>query len=64
MVLWVTEINRPARVLYEKSGFVPTGERQPLPSDESLMEMKLSREIDETTLFMDRSPSPTTEMNR
>jgi putative hydrolase of HD superfamily len=64
MVLWVTEINRPARALYEKSGFVPTGERQPLPSDESLMEMKLTREIGEIgeigerTLLTDRTPFP------
>ena len=45
MVLWVTETNRSARTLYEKSGFAPTGDRQPLPSDTSLMESKLSREI-------------------
>jgi GNAT superfamily N-acetyltransferase len=60
MVLWVTEINRSARALYEKSGFVPTGERQPLPSDESLMEMKLSRPIDGGSVPADRTPSPMT----
>jgi GNAT superfamily N-acetyltransferase len=31
--LWVTETNKPARRLYERCGFIPTGERQPLPSD-------------------------------
>jgi putative hydrolase of HD superfamily len=55
LVLWVTDINRPARALYEKSGFRPTGERQPLPSDASLMESKLSREIG---LLVDRTPFP------
>ncbi|GAB2814011.1 hypothetical protein GCM10027176_18190 [Actinoallomurus bryophytorum] len=58
LVLWVTEINRPARALYEKSGFVPTGERQPLPSDESLMEMKLTREVGGRSLLADRTPFP------
>jgi GNAT superfamily N-acetyltransferase len=45
LVLWVTDVNRAARALYDKSGFRPTGERQPLPSATSLMESKLSREI-------------------
>jgi GNAT superfamily N-acetyltransferase len=31
--LWVTESNHHARALYERCGFEPTGERQPLPSD-------------------------------
>jgi GNAT superfamily N-acetyltransferase len=43
--LWVTEANDPARALYEKSGFLPTGERQPLPSDTAIMETKLVREL-------------------
>jgi putative hydrolase of HD superfamily len=59
LVLWVTDINRPAHALYEKSGFRPTGERQPLPSDTSLMESKLSREIgDRRSLLADRTPFP------
>lgn len=37
--LWVTESNVPARGLYERCGFVPTGERQPLPSNPSLPEI-------------------------
>jgi GNAT superfamily N-acetyltransferase len=56
MVLWVTEANESARALYEKNGFVPTGDRQPLPSDTSLMEMKLTREVGERRLLADRTP--------
>src|SRR3954447_22245695 len=56
LVLWVTDVNRVARALYDKSGFRPTGERQPLPSDTSLMESKLSREIG--GLLVDRTPFP------
>jgi GNAT superfamily N-acetyltransferase len=37
--LWVTESNVHARGLYERCGFVPTGERQPLPSNPSLPEI-------------------------
>jgi GNAT superfamily N-acetyltransferase len=43
--LWVTETNKPARLLYERCGFTPTGERQPLPSDPSLDEVALSRSL-------------------
>lgn len=39
--LWVTASNRPARTLYERYGFTPTGESQPLPSDPSLPEIKM-----------------------
>jgi ribosomal protein S18 acetylase RimI-like enzyme len=42
--LWVTESNKPARRLYERCGFSPTGERQPLPSDPALMELAMARE--------------------
>lgn len=41
--LWVTESNTAARALYERCGFIPTGERQPLPSDPSLPEIGLRR---------------------
>jgi ribosomal protein S18 acetylase RimI-like enzyme len=43
--LWVTESNKPARRLYERCGFSPTGERQPLPSDPALMELALARAV-------------------
>ena len=43
--LWVTETNKPARRLYERSGFTPTGERQPLPSDPALMELAMARTV-------------------
>lgn len=41
--LWVTESNGPARRLYERCGFSPTGESQPLPSDPALTEIRMSR---------------------
>ncbi len=43
--LWVTESNNPARRLYERCGFSPTGERQPLPSDPALMELAMARAV-------------------
>jgi GNAT superfamily N-acetyltransferase len=43
LYLWVTESNAPARRLYERCGFTPTGERQLLPSDPTLSEIQLSR---------------------
>ena len=41
--LWVTEINKPARLLYERCGFSPTGERQPVPSNSNLDEVGMTR---------------------
>lgn len=43
MHLWVTETNKPARLLYERCGFTVTAERQPLPSDPSLGEVGMQR---------------------
>jgi ribosomal protein S18 acetylase RimI-like enzyme len=43
--LWVTESNKAARRLYERCGFTPTAERQPLPSDPALMELAMAREV-------------------
>jgi ribosomal protein S18 acetylase RimI-like enzyme len=43
--LWVTDANDPARALYGDTGFRPTGERQPLPSDPSIMESRLVRDL-------------------
>ena len=45
LYLWVTESNSPARKLYERCGFTPTGERQPLPSDPSLDEIRMRRAL-------------------
>jgi GNAT superfamily N-acetyltransferase len=45
LFLWVTESNAPARRLYDRCGFIPTGERQPLPSDPVLQEIRMSRTL-------------------
>jgi GNAT superfamily N-acetyltransferase len=41
--LWVTETNSTARLLYERRGFWPTAESQPLPSDPELIEIGMVR---------------------
>jgi GNAT superfamily N-acetyltransferase len=43
MHLWVTETNKPARMLYERCGFTATAERQPLPSNPALSEIGMQR---------------------
>ena len=43
--LWFTEMNFHARMLYERCGFTPTGERQPLPSNASLREVGMARPL-------------------
>ncbi|MDP2291079.1 MAG: GNAT family N-acetyltransferase [Actinomycetota bacterium] len=40
--LWVTRGNTPAERLYESKGFVATGEVQPLPSDASHDEVRMT----------------------
>lgn len=39
--LWVVESNLPAVRLYQKVGFVPTGEAQPLPSNPALTDTRM-----------------------
>jgi GNAT superfamily N-acetyltransferase len=41
VLLWVADHNSAARTLYERAGFRPAGERQPLPSDPTLTESLL-----------------------
>jgi GNAT superfamily N-acetyltransferase len=41
LYLWVTEANAPARRLYERYGFTATGERQPLPSNPAVTEIRM-----------------------
>jgi GNAT superfamily N-acetyltransferase len=43
--LWVTETNKPARLLYERCGFTVTAERQPLPSNPALGEIGMQRPV-------------------
>jgi ribosomal protein S18 acetylase RimI-like enzyme len=43
--LWVTETNEPALRLYEACGFERTGQRQPLPSDPSDIEVAVHRVV-------------------
>jgi len=45
LYLWVTESNAAARRLYERCGFTATGERQPLPSDSALPEIRMRRAL-------------------
>jgi putative hydrolases of HD superfamily len=54
--LWVTEANEHARALYERAGFRPAGGRQPLPSDPSLREIQLVRDLGDR--LADRTPFP------
>jgi GNAT superfamily N-acetyltransferase len=43
--LWVTEGNVAAQRLYERCGFVDNGERQPLPSNPTLQEVRMLRSL-------------------
>ena len=45
LLLWVTESNAAARRLYERCDFALTGERQPLPSDPTLPEVRMRRSL-------------------
>jgi GNAT superfamily N-acetyltransferase len=46
VILWVADHNIPARRLYERVGFRPTGERQPLPSNPALGESLFHRSLE------------------
>jgi GNAT superfamily N-acetyltransferase len=41
LFLWIIEPNSAARKLYDRCGFMPTGQRQPLPSNPSMTEMRM-----------------------
>lgn len=45
VILWVADGNAAARRLYEGTGFRPTGERQPLPSDPGVTESLMRRPL-------------------
>ena len=45
LYLWVAEANHSARRLYERCGFTPTGERQPLPSHPDVAEIRMRRSL-------------------
>jgi GNAT superfamily N-acetyltransferase len=45
VLLWVTESNTPARLLYQRCGFAPTGDKQPLPSNPELTEIRMRRPL-------------------
>jgi GNAT superfamily N-acetyltransferase len=44
--LWVNDRNHVAVRLYQRAGFTPTGEVQPLPSDRQLTEIRMIRGLD------------------
>jgi predicted GNAT family acetyltransferase len=43
--LWVTAGNMPAITIYERAGFRPTGETEPLPHTPSVREMRMVRSL-------------------
>lgn len=45
LTLWVVESNTPAVGLYDRAGFSNTGEARPLPSDESLIQIQMSKTV-------------------
>jgi ribosomal protein S18 acetylase RimI-like enzyme len=49
VILWVADHNTAARKLYERHGFRPTGERQPLPSNPALTESCLRLSLEDSS---------------
>jgi hypothetical protein len=45
LALWVTQTNAPARALYTRMGFVATGRTQPVPSNPTLREEVMVRDL-------------------
>jgi ribosomal protein S18 acetylase RimI-like enzyme len=45
VTLWVADPNRRARRFYERLGFRPTGEHQPLPSNPEIGEERMRRDL-------------------
>ena len=45
LTLWVVASNTPAVNLYHRAGFAETGETRPLPSDQSLIQIQMSKSI-------------------
>jgi GNAT superfamily N-acetyltransferase len=50
VILWVADHNIPARTLYERAGFQPTRERQPLPSNPALTEPLIRLSLNRSTV--------------
>jgi GNAT superfamily N-acetyltransferase len=49
VILWVADHNIPARLLYQRVSFQPTGQRQPLPSNPALTESLFRRSLNRST---------------
>ena len=45
LCLWVVSTNRSAVALYERCGFRPTGQRQPLDHTPALTEIQMIRDL-------------------
>ena len=56
VILWVADQNSAARRLYERIGFRPTGERQPLASHPALTESMLRLSLEESAAVQRPAP--------
>jgi ribosomal protein S18 acetylase RimI-like enzyme len=57
VILWVTDTNTAARMLYERVGFRPTGEREPLPSNPALTQSLLRLSLEGSSARL-KGPAP------